>query len=100
MAREEGEWVGRWVGWCLWLTCVGVLCETKPLWPACVSIIDKAEVQDLASTTEQLANLLFRQACAEIVVSGVLPACIGITIGRGSHHRGYCPQRQPGMGSW
>lgn len=90
-----------WVGWFLSLTCVGVLCETKALWPACVSIIDKAEVEHLPSTTEQLADLLFRQACRRDVVSCGLPARrVGIAIGQGSHHKGCCPRRQPGMGSW
>lgn len=44
------------------LTCVGVLCEPKALWPACISIIDEAKVQNLASAAEQLADLLFGQS--------------------------------------
>ena len=53
------------VGW-LSLTCVGILCEPKPLWPACISIIDKAKVQNLAGAAEQLTDLLFRQSWAEM----------------------------------
>lgn len=49
----------KWVGRGRSLTCVGVLCEPKPLWPACVSVIDEAEVKNLTSAAEQLTYLLF-----------------------------------------
>lgn len=57
---------GQEVGQVLSLTCIGVLCETKALWPACISVIDKAEVQNLAGAAEQLADLLFGQSWAKM----------------------------------
>lgn len=47
-------------------TCIGVLCETKALWPACISVIDKAKVQNLAGAAEQLADLLLGQSWARM----------------------------------
>lgn len=48
------------------LTCIWVLRKTKPLWPARISVIDKAKVKDLAGAAEQLADLLFGQSWAKM----------------------------------
>ena len=71
------------------LTCVRVLCEPKPLWPACISVIDQAKVEDLAGAAEQLTYLLFRQSWAEMW--SAVPRCVlestdgGLTIGDVAH---------------
>lgn len=53
--------MGSWLS----LTCIWVLCEAKSLWPARISVIDEAEVEDLAGAAEQLADLLLRQSWAK-----------------------------------
>lgn len=77
--------MGRWLS----LTCIGVLCKAKPLWPACISVIDKAKVKNLACAAEQLADLLFGQPWGKMwsvvrrrAVDEVIP---GLTIGNVAH---------------
>lgn len=78
-------------------TCVWVLCETEALRSAGISVVDEAEVENLACAAEKLAYLLFGQSWGQMVNNGF--ESLGLD-GKMAYRRGCCPRRRLEKEAW